>query len=279
MTRPRFDALLWQGDTITVDGVRFQLYERFDAPPTLADGSFWLFKGRPLIEDYFAVFRRYAGLDVRNLCELGIWESGSVAFWALFLRPDKHVAIDLAPPREPALFKRFLRERDLTTKVITRWLTNQADDVRLREMTSREFGGPLDLVIDDASHCHEPTKASLVTLLPKLREGGIFIVEDWAWHTVPEVRRAFPPDEPGLIPLIEALLPIIHREPSIIRSMDVRPALFVLERGPMPEAEARALLLDRLAPKFEASPPVLTRLIKGSVFWQMARGVRRRLKS
>jgi hypothetical protein len=277
VAKPRFDALSWQDDTITIDGVAFRVYEEFGPPPQLAGDALWLFKGRPLMDDYFAVFRRYAGLDIRNLFELGIWESGSVAFWTRFLQPDKHVAIDLAAPREPPAFKRFLREHDRASRVSTHWLTNQADDTRLRDLTAKEFEGPLDAVIDDASHCYEPTKASLVTLLPELREGGLFIVEDWAWSLDAEVRRAFPADERGLIPLLDALMPLVYLEPSLVRSIDVRPTLFVIERGPMPEALARALLLDRLTPKFEASPPALTRLVKGSVFWQMARRVRRRL--
>jgi len=41
-------------------------------------------------------------------------------------------------------------------------------------------------VIDDASHRLEPTRASLETLFPRLREGGLFLIEDWRW----QIRRA-----------------------------------------------------------------------------------------
>jgi hypothetical protein len=276
--KPRIDAIAWDGDTMAIDGAAFRVFEEFGVPPSLEGDTLWLFKGRPLLDDYFAVFQRHAELDVRNLFELGIWESGSVAFWTQLFRPDKHVAIDLAPPREPPAFKRFLRDHDPKARVSTHWLTNQADDPKLGELVAREFDGPLDLVIDDASHCLEPTKASLVSLLPGVREGGLFIVEDWAWALVPEVRRAFPPDEPGLLPLIEALLPLAHLEPTLVRSIEVRPTLFVIERGPMPQTDARGLLMARLRPQFEASPGRLTRIVKGGVLWQLARRARRRLR-
>jgi hypothetical protein len=278
VAKPRFDAIAWDGETITIDGVAFRVYEEFGAPPALAGNTLWLFKGRPLLEDYFAVFQRDGGLEVHNLFELGIWESGSVAFWTQLFRPDKHVAVDLAAPREPAAFRRFLRDHDLKSRVSTHWLTNQADDTKLRELLSREFLGPLDLVIDDASHCLEPTKAGLASLLPAVREGGLFIVEDWAWALVPVVRRAFPAEEPGLVPLIDALLPLAHLEPALVRSIEVRPTLFVIERGAMTEPDARALLFERLRPRFEASPGRLTRIVKGSVLWQLARRARRRIR-
>jgi hypothetical protein len=44
-----------------------------------------------------------------------------------------------------------------------------------------EFSGPLDLIIDDASHMYGLTKTSFETLFPLLRPGGLYIIEDWAW--------------------------------------------------------------------------------------------------
>src|SRR5688500_14796181 len=105
MVKARFDELVWLDDVVSIDGVRFRLYERFDAPPELDDGTYWLFKGPELVSEYIDVLGRHPDLDVRNLFELGIWESGSVAFFAKCFLPDKHVAIDLAPHREPVWFR------------------------------------------------------------------------------------------------------------------------------------------------------------------------------
>ena len=49
------------------------------------------------------------------------------------------------------------------------------------EIMDREFGdAPLDLVVDDASHLYDETKVALEVLLPRVRPGGLFIIEDWA---------------------------------------------------------------------------------------------------
>lgn len=276
MAKPRFDDLVWQEDLVLIDGVGFELYEGFDSPPKLGPDTFWLFKGRELMDEYLSIFQRYPDLEIRNLFEIGIWESGSVAFWTECFQPVKHVAIDLAAPREPAYFRRFLRERDLKTRVRTFWQTDQADGKRLLDIARREFDGPLDLVIDDASHRLEPTKASLVTLFPLLREGGIFIVEDWAWHLVPEVRRAFTAAEPGLVPLINQLMSLLRDEPTLLAAFDLRERLFVLERGPMPESEARERLARRVSPRYNAGPPLIRRMVRSSVLWRLARSAVRR---
>ena len=46
----------------------------------------------------------------------------------------------------------------------------------------QEFGGALDMVMDDASHIYESTLVSFQILFPLLPEGGLYIIEDWAWE-------------------------------------------------------------------------------------------------
>jgi hypothetical protein len=46
-----------------------------------------------------------------------------------------------------------------------------------------EFGTtPVDLVIDDASHLYDESRASFETLFPLLHPGGLYIIEDWRWQ-------------------------------------------------------------------------------------------------
>ena len=57
---------------------------------------------------------------------------------------------------------------------------DQADAPALRRIVADEFAGePLDLVIDDASHVLDPTRASFNVLFPLLRPGGVYVIEDW----------------------------------------------------------------------------------------------------
>ena len=37
----------------------------------------------------------------------------------------------------------------------------------------------LDLVIDDGSHVYTPTRTTFDLAFPRLREGGIYVIEDW----------------------------------------------------------------------------------------------------
>jgi hypothetical protein len=53
---------------------------------------------------------------------------------------------------------------------------SQADPVFLNEVVN-EMGQP-DIIIDDGSHFNEHVIASFIILFPKLKDGGIYIVED-----------------------------------------------------------------------------------------------------
>ena len=46
----------------------------------------------------------------------------------------------------------------------------------------------LDLVVDDASHYLDPTRASFDVLFPRLRPGGLYVIEDW---TIPHEMEKF----------------------------------------------------------------------------------------
>lgn len=139
--------------------------------------------------------------------ELGIWNGGSVAFWYECLKPVKHVAIDYLPTQDTPYFKKYIQSERLENSIKTYWGTDQADRSKLLEICSREFDGPLDLVIDDASHFYHETKASFETFFPLLRPGGFYVIEDWAWAFAKERQQ---PNHPyrGKIPLSRLVVEI-----------------------------------------------------------------------
>ena len=72
----------------------------------------------------------------------------------------------------------------------TYWGVDRATRKRLREIVDTEFDGvPLDLVIDDGSHLLEETRTSFETLFPRLRMGGLYVIEDWNWELNPTFRE------------------------------------------------------------------------------------------
>ena len=92
------------------------------------------------------------------------------------------MAVELDPEPIEGLAE-FIEARGLADRVRPYYGVNQADRGRLTELTVHEFGAePLDLVIDDASHLLEETRSSFETLFPRLRPGGLYVIEDWPAH-------------------------------------------------------------------------------------------------
>jgi hypothetical protein len=70
-----------------------------------------------------------------------------------------------------------VKSRNFDGRIKTYWKTDQADKTRLRTIVETEFDGPLDLLIDDASHLYRQTRASFEALFPLLVPGGLSIIE------------------------------------------------------------------------------------------------------
>ena len=179
-------------------------------------GELFVAKPRWRLERYTEVVQH---LEPRHVVELGIYQGGSTALFAEIARPRRLVAIDKQAGGHKPLDDYVLRRR-LEDVIHTYDGTDQADSRAIAEIADREFGGEsLDLVVDDCSHQYEPSRASFNVLFPRLRAGGIYVIEDWPWaHSavgsedaeglypgqVPLTRLAFElvlaiPGAPGLI--------------------------------------------------------------------------------
>jgi predicted O-methyltransferase YrrM len=128
------------------------------------------------IQGYLEMIERFHG---ENFVELGIAFGGSVALMGLVASPRKLVAVDLKSDRVEALDE-LVVERGLGERVRLHYGVDQGDRERLASILDDEFGNePLGLVIDDASHRLDETRATFETLFPRLRPGGLFVIEDW----------------------------------------------------------------------------------------------------
>ncbi len=114
-----------------------------------------------------------------NIVELGISRGGSTALIAQIAEPKKLVALELSEdPVEP--LERFIDDTDRRSTVHPYYGIDQSDRAVVRQIIDDEFGSePLDLVTDDASHLLDLTRISFETLFPRIRPGGVFIIEDW----------------------------------------------------------------------------------------------------
>ncbi len=195
-----------------------------------------LVKPRFLIDHYVELAAAVA--PGARVVELGIYEGGSTAFLAQLLRPRSLVAIDIATERAPAL-DRFIAEHDLGASVRPLYNIDQGDADELARVIDDHIGDEaLDLVIDDASHHYVPTRTSFSHLFPRLRAGGLFVIEDWDWaHHPDELWQAdggYFRRFPALTNLIVEILMLAGSDTDVVRKVVVHPAMAVVERGSAP---------------------------------------------
>lgn len=155
---------------------------------------FCIRKPRRLVEATVALLR---GFDAPRILELGIARGGSTALLALTGNPAKLVAIELDTERVEALDE-LIEQRGLGAVIRPFYGVDQGDRNRLATIVDDEFGDELlDVVIDDASHRLDETRSSFETLFPRLRPGGLYVIEDWNWQMQLRYALAGRPGDPN----------------------------------------------------------------------------------
>ncbi len=236
---PRLD---WSGDdSFVFGGVAFRIGV-FTAAPSRPD-RFVLGKPGWLLQEYLDLATEFSGARV---VELGIAQGGSTAFFAELLRPAPLLALEIAEEPNAALAE-FIAARGYGVSVRTEYGVDQGDRARVEECVRRHFGDePLDLVIDDASHLLGPTIASFEVLFPRLRPGGVFVLEDWSHgHTWERVLRsdarfgadletkldAIPHSGRDLSRIVLALTLAVGYDPDAVADIRVRNGFAIVRRG------------------------------------------------
>ena len=194
-------------------------------PPNSSPHRFLLLKNRQMVDAYVELAD---SLTPRNIVELGIFAGGSTALIELLMRPAKLVAFELASERIPALDE-FLQRRGATDRVVPYYGISQ-DDVRavLPILHDHCQSTALDLVIDDASHDLALTRESFNLLFPLLREGGVYVVEDWGWGHFQFARERRGPSLAKLV--LEFVMSLPYRE-DLIADVTVNRYWAVVRRG------------------------------------------------
>lgn len=168
-------------DTEVVDGVTFELrpFVRYPSNPA------WVCLRKP--RRFVARYRDMAPqMQGCNMVEVGIDQGGSTSFFAKLFRPRALLALELSDAPLPGLTT-FLREHDPQGRVKVQLGVDQADPVAVPRLVDELFGEqPLDIVVDDASHLLEPTTATFEMLFPRLRPGGVYVIEDWTGDHIME---------------------------------------------------------------------------------------------
>lgn len=143
--------------------------------------NFTLVKTRRFIKRYLELYHN-SGDKVKNILELGIFQGGGFAFLNELFEPNKIVGVEISKVPLPALDE-YIAKLGKGAKVY--YGTSQDDTKKLHDIYVNDFDSRLDMVVDDASHLYEFTKASFEFLFPLLKPNGIYVIEDWAWSFRP----------------------------------------------------------------------------------------------
>jgi len=196
---------------------------------------FVLLKSRHYLDNLL----RFAPDRVDNVVDLGIFKGGSIALYEELFSPKKMLGIDKAPARVEALDE-FISQHGLTDSVRLSYGTNQADRLNLARLVAETFGDePIDLIVDDCSHLYRMTKAALNTLLPSVRPGGLYVIEDWGWAHYPGGdpanwpgrRDTYKNEHRPMSKLILELVLVVASRTDLIREISVVPGIVYVIRG------------------------------------------------
>ena len=223
-------------DLLVVDETEFTVTEdeeRYQREDSTAN-RFVLVK-RPWLVNRLAA--AIADLEPDRIVELGIFKGGSTALLASLARPTKLTAIELEPEPVAAL-EEFVTANRLGDVVRAHYGIDQADTATLESLLRDDHDGePLDLIVDDASHLYRETRTSFEFLFPRLRPGGVYIIEDWNWahrrEPLWQTRGGWFHDRPALTNLILELMMIVGTSDELISRIVVFQDSVEITRGPL----------------------------------------------
>ena len=178
--------LNWLPDRLVLNDLVFRLQHYKSDAWELGENCLLFFKIKALVDQYDRFWATRPDFQAGRIFELGLFGGGSLAFWAETLSPRKIIGVDIQQKADSPYFTRYAQSRAGQCAIKSFWGVDQSDRPALERITQSEFGGELDLVIDDASHMYGLTRRSFEILFPKLRPGGLYIIEDWAWGHWPE---------------------------------------------------------------------------------------------
>lgn len=225
----------WKGEGhFELNGTSFRTMpsDFFEGKLKLEDDDFFIFKPRSVVETYAALIEELAP---ERIFELGIYGGGSTLFLAELARPRRIVAID----RRPLTNVRERIERHATASglvdVVRTFEADQGDRRALSEIADETLeNADLDLVVDDCSHMYQPTRASFNELFPRLRAGGVYVIEDWSWAHSPKGEEPLDgllPEEVPLSRLLFEILLAIPSVPGLVTEVAVEANMAAIRRG------------------------------------------------
>ena len=121
---------------------------------------------------YEKYFSKYIGQQI-NILEIGISHGGSLQLWKKYFGDKVNIyAIDINP-----------QCRELEEERVKVFIGSQSDKMFLNQVAQQL--PDLDIIIDDGGHTMEQQIVSFENLYLKVKEGGVYLIEDTHtsyWH-------------------------------------------------------------------------------------------------
>jgi predicted O-methyltransferase YrrM len=212
------------------------------------EDTLFMIKNLYYVEGYQRIKLHLRDSSASNILEIGIFRGGSAPFFHRFFDAQRMVCIDLAT--DPAIPLENYRRRWAPGVIRTYYGVDQADRTKVTTILEEEFSSPIDLVIDDASHCYEETKTTFEIVFPYLRPGGIYVIEDWGWAHAPEGQLPdhFLADRFALTNLVFELIMIYGSESNVIQNIEFSPGMMWIKKGSA-QVPIRTFRVENYAPK------------------------------
>ena len=224
----------------SINRINFRLIDFIRADVHSKIDQFVVSKHDWMIRDYEKLISQ---LNPRFMFELGIQRGGSAIFFQQLSGAEKLVSIELGEDRIAALDE-VIEQRGLQGRICPHYGIDQGDEERMKKIIDDEFGNnEIDLVIDDASHFLNESRKSFNVLFPKVRAGGVYVIEDWSWAhgnmSHHDDERALYPDREPLTKLIFELVLACPSDPGLIQEIRINKnsAYIVKGDGPVEEGE------------------------------------------
>ena len=198
-------------------GVQFRQVENERTRVRSAEGEFALMKSDRVLRFYEALRPHLP----KTIMELGIFEGGSLVYFDKLFKPTRLIGVDRRPCPVPALEAYCNNKPHIAT-----YYARFQDKLGVLQAARQNFPKGVDLVVDDASHLYEPTKATFAMLFPLVRTGGHYVIE--RWRQAPATHKAL--DGPPLARFVHELVALSSLTP-VIESVDVGYDLICVRKG------------------------------------------------
>lgn len=123
------------------------------------------FNGRTFLDIYEKYFQDYVDKNIVFL-EIGILNGSSLKVWDEFFTNSKIIGLDINPSK-----------KQYENNNIEIFIGSQ-DDENLKNEIINKYSDGFDIILDDGSHINSLTLSSFNLYFPKLKKGGLYIIED-----------------------------------------------------------------------------------------------------